>query len=483
MDLRGRRVLVVGAARTGVAVSRVLAGRGARVRLADRRAAGELPASARALAGDVEIRAGEDDPEMLQGVDLVVPSPGVPAGHAILAAAVARGVPVLSEIEIAARLLRCPLIGVTGTNGKSTVTTLAGEMLTRGGMHPFVGGNLGTPLIEAVDGAWDIAVAEVSSFQLEWVDGFRPAVAVWLNLTPDHLDRHGSLAEYAGLKARLFAAQQADDVAVLNRDDPRVWSIAREVRAALMPIAQHDPGTERAVFVRGGAERRRKTSAEAVAVAADATIGTELVCRDPASGELAFSLERIRIHGAHNVENMLAAIAVAVARGVRPAAIQAALDGFGGLPHRCVLVTERDGVRYFDDSKGTNVGAVARCLEGFQGPVVLLAGGLDKGVSFEGLRDVVRGRVRLVVAYGVAAPRIAAALGDVVPVARVDRFADAVRTVIADAARGDTVLLSPGCASFDQFSDYAERGRAFRALVLAPAAEGARPAEAREGGR
>jgi len=480
MDLHGRRVLVIGAARTGLAVSRVLALRGARVRLVDRRAAADLPAPARELAGELEVSARDDDPELLRGVDLVVPSPGVAAGHAILAAAVARGVPVLSEIEVAARLLRCPLVGVTGTNGKSTVTTLAGEMLKRGGLHPFVGGNLGTPLIEAVDGDWDIAVAEVSSFQLEWVDGFRPAVAVWLNLTPDHLDRHGSLAAYADAKARLFAAQQASDVAVLNRDDPLVWSIAGRVRASLMPIGSDDPGTERAVFVRGRARSRAAAGEETDGETAERA---EIVCRDPGSGEATFSLGRVRIHGLHNVENMMAATAIAVARGVGAAAIQSALDAFGGLPHRCELVVERDGVRYFDDSKGTNVGAVARCLEGFRGPVVLLAGGIDKGVSFEGLRAVVRGRVRLVVAYGVAAARIAGALGDVVPVVCADRFADAVRTTMAEAARGDTVLLSPGCASFDQFSDYAERGRAFRALVSEAGTGQALPPELRESRR
>jgi UDP-N-acetylmuramoylalanine--D-glutamate ligase len=447
MDLHGRRVLVVGAARTGLAVSNVLARRGARVRLVDRRGAGELPPSAPELGDAIERVVGDDAPELLRGIDLVVPSPGVAAQHALLVAAGARGVPILAEIEIASRLLRCPVIGVTGTNGKSTVTTLAGEMLRRGGLHPFVGGNLGTPLIEAVDGDWDIAVAEVSSFQLEWVDGFRPAVAAWLNLTPDHLDRHGSLAAYGEMKARLFAAQQASDVAILNRDDRLVWSAAGCVRASLMPIGRDDAGTERAVFVRRGGT------------------GAEIVCRDPAAGEASFPLERVKIHGLHNVENMMASVAIAVARGVRPVAIQAALDGFDGLPHRCELVIERGGVRYFDDSKGTNVGAVARCLEGFPGPVVLLAGGLDKGVTFETLRDVVAGRVRLVVAYGVAAERIADALGDVVPVLRAERFADAVRATMTAAVAGDTVLLSPGCASFDQFRDYAERGRTFRALV------------------
>ncbi len=462
MDLHGRRVLVVGAARTGLAVSRALARRGTRVRLVDRRAAGDLPPAALELGDALERAVGDDDPELLRDVDLVVPSPGVAARHALLAAAVARGVPILSEIEVAARLLRCPLVGVTGTNGKSTVTTLAGEMLNRGGLRAFVGGNLGTPLIEAVDGDFDIAVAEISSFQLEWVDGFRPAVGVWLNLTPDHLDRHGSLAAYANMKARLFAAQQASDVAILNQDDPLVWSIAGRVRAALLPIGRDDPGTAPAVFTR----RRAAT--------------TEIVWREPGGRETTFPLERVRIHGLHNVENMMAAVAIAVARGVAPAAVQSALEGFAGLAHRCELVIERGGVRYFDDSKGTNVGAVARCLEGFPGPVVLLAGGLDKGVSFDGLREVVRGRVRLVVAYGVAAASIAEALGDVVPVVRAGRFADAVGTTMAEAVCGDTVLLSPGCASFDQFKDYAERGRAFRSLVTATGAGQAPPPVARE---
>jgi UDP-N-acetylmuramoylalanine--D-glutamate ligase len=451
-------VLVVGAARTGIAVSGALARRGAAVRLADRRAVerADLPA----LPPEVELRAEHDTGDLLAGVDLVVPSPGVGADHPVLRQALGRGVAVLSEIEVAARLLRCPVVAITGTNGKSTTTMLVGRMLTEGGLRVFVGGNLGRPLIEAVEDAWDVAVAEISSFQLEWVDGFRPAAAVWLNLSPDHLDRHGSLAAYTAAKARLFAAQGPDDVAILNRDDPVVWGHAGRVRAALVSIGGDGSGTVRGAFVDRG----------------------EIVWRDPRAGEMRFSLQRVGIHGRHNQENMMAAVAAAVVRGVTATAIQAALDRFEGLPHRCQLVAERGGVRYYDDSKATNVGAVVKCLDGFAGPVVLLAGGLDKGVPFDDLRSAVRDRVRLVVAYGVAAGRIAGALDGAVRVLTVERFADAFRAARAAAVGGDAVLLSPGCASFDQFTDYAERGRAFRALVTEEDAAGARTGGVREGG-
>lgn len=445
MDLKGRHILVIGAARTGVAVSRVLAGRGARVRLVDRRPEAPL-ADTLGCRGTVEVRLGDEGKAVLAGVDLVVPSPGVPAAAPVLAEAVARGLPVLSEIEIAGRLLSCPILAVTGTNGKSTTTTLIGEMLRHAGQRAFVGGNLGTPLIEAVDGAWDVAVVEVSSFQLEWVERFRPAIGVFLNVTPDHLDRHGSIAAYVATKARLFATQETEDVAVLNRDDPLVWALRSGLRARVVSIGLQESGCEGAVATASG-----------------------IVCRDSVAGDATFSLARTRLVGQHNIENTMAAAMVARLRGVPPASVQAVIDRFPGLPHRCELVGEECGIRYYDDSKATNVGAVEKSLAGFTGPVVLIAGGLDKGTGFEMLRTSVRQRVRLVVAYGVAGPRIASALAEVVPVVSVDRFADAVREAKAAAVRGDSVLLSPGCASFDQFTDYAERGMAFRGLICAAA--------------
>jgi UDP-N-acetylmuramoylalanine--D-glutamate ligase len=446
MSHRGRHALVLGAARTGRAVCRVLVARGARVRLADRRGAKEL-ADAIATLGDVELRLGEDGPALLAGIDLVVPSPGVAATAPLLAAAVARGVEVTSEIEIAAGLLHCPLIAITGTNGKSTTTTLVGDILRAAGRRPFVGGNLGTPLIEAVDGPYDVAVAEVSSFQLEWVRTFRPAIAVLLNVTADHLDRHGSMAAYIAAKARIFAAQGPEDAAVLNRDDEAVWALAPGLRGRVISIGGCAADVAEGAF------------------AHDDGHGRAIVYRDRSGSEQAFPLANVGLVGDHNVENMMAAVAVGRLCGIGAGEIQRALEGATPLPHRCEFVGELGGVRYYDDSKATNVGAVVKSLAGFAGPVVLLAGGLDKGTPFDGLRPAVAARVRSVVAYGVAAERIAGDLAGAAPVVRITGFAEAFRAAAAAALPGDTVLLSPGCASFDQFADYAERGRTFRELV------------------
>jgi len=442
MELRGRRALVIGAGRTGVATSRVLARRGARVRLVDRRPTEPDARSLETLGADVELRLGDESPALLADVDLVVPSPGVPATSPLLTEAVARGLDVVSEIEVAANLLDCPIVAVTGTNGKSTTTTLIGEMLAASGEHAFVGGNLGTPLIEAVEGSWAVAVAEVSSFQLEWVHEFRPAVAVLLNLSPDHLDRHGSMAAYAAVKARIFAAQEETDVAVLNRDDPAVWELRTGLRGRVVSIGFHRDAFTCGAFLQGG----------------------EIAYRD-ATGEVTFALAGTRLEGRHHLEDMMAAISAARLCGASPAAIQSVLDSFPGLPHRCEFVHEARGVRYYDDSKATNVGAVVKALHSLPGRVVLLAGGLDKGGDFTALRPIVAERVRLVVAYGVARRRIREDLGDAVPVECVESFSDAVRKSVEAAKSGDVVLLSPACASFDQFVDYAERGTAFRILV------------------
>jgi UDP-N-acetylmuramoylalanine--D-glutamate ligase len=441
MELSERRVLVIGAGQTGRAVSRVLAARGARVVLTDRRPLGAWAENLEALGHTVEVRLGEHGLGLLAGADLVVPSPGVPATTNLVTAAVGRNVPVMSEIEVAARLLECPVLAVTGTNGKSTTTTLIGEMLRAGGARAFVGGNLGVPLIEAVESAWEVAVIEVSSFQLEWVEQFRPAIGVLLNISPDHLDRHGSMAAYAAVKARLFAAQGGRDVAVLNRDDVAVWQLRSRIRARVVAMGG-DPGDGEGTFVRNG----------------------HIVCRDAAE-EVAFPLECVRLQGSHNLENMMAAVSVARLYGVAPEPIRSVLERFVGLPHRCVLVREAGGVRYYDDSKATNVGAVIKSLHGFPGRVILVAGGLDKGADFSALRPVAVGRVRRVVAYGAAAHRIADALADTAPVQCVGPFGEAVQDAMRAAEPGDTVLLAPGCASFDQFADYAERGRAFQALV------------------
>ena len=426
MDLP-HRVLVLGFRRTGQAVAATLAARGVRVRAADARPAtalevGEAPA----------------------GVELVVPSPGVPRDAPVLAAAVRSGIPVWSEIELAFRLLACPLVAITGTNGKSTTTTLVGLALERAGRRTFVGGNLGTPLIAAVDRAPEIAVAEVSSFQLEWVERLRPRVGCLLNLTPDHLDRHAGFAEYRAAKARLFAAQEARDFAVVNRDDAEAWRAVAGVRARLVSFGA---GT----------------------VACGAFAGEGFVAlRLSDAPEERYGLGRTRLAGRHNVENILAAVTVARLAGAPPAAVQAAIDEMEPLPHRLTRIAERDGVAWYDDSKATNVGAAAKSLDSFAGPVVLLAGGVDKGGGYDALAAAAAGKVRRALVFGEAAEAIGAALAAVaVPVERVPTLEQAVARAAAVSAAGDTVLLAPACASFDMFADYAARGRAFRAAVEA----------------
>jgi UDP-N-acetylmuramoylalanine--D-glutamate ligase len=440
LNVVGHNFLVIGAGTTGSSTARFLARSGARVRIAERSA--EMLARAD-LPKNVEAHIGDDQDSLLERIDTVVPSPGVGRSHPLLRRAVARGIAVISEIELAARFLTCPILAVTGTNGKSTTTTLLGAMLRSGGVRTFVGGNLGTPLIEALDEPWDAAVVEVSSFQLEWVDEFRPRIAIMLNLTPDHLDRYPTVADYGRAKERIFAAQQSEDVAVLNRDDPWVWERRRNTRAATISFGC-DP-VEFGTF-------------------AD---GDTMVCWGPDPSPRRLSLARVKLQGAHNRENMMAAATAAAVWGVPEVAIQQALDDTPGLPHRLELVREHVGVRFFDDSKGTNVGAMEKSVASFQDNVILLAGGYDKGGDFKVLERLLRERVKHLVLFGAAGPTIESQLGHAVPHTVVPNLAEAVTAAAALAGRGDTILLSPGCASFDEFTDYTARGRRFRQLVEA----------------
>jgi UDP-N-acetylmuramoylalanine--D-glutamate ligase len=438
-----RRALVVGFQRTGRAVAGVLAARGVAVRASDTRAALDVT-TAPSVPPGVELRLGEESPELLAGVELVVPSPGVPRAAPLLAEALRRGIPIASEIELAAGLLRCPIVAVTGTNGKSTTTTLVGLALERSGRRTFVGGNLGTPLVTAVDGAYDVAVAEVSSFQLEWVTRFRPTVGCLLNVTPDHLDRHASFADYRETKARLFAAQTPADTAVVNREDPEAWRVTAGLRARVVGFGTR-PDT-------------------VGAFASEGAIGLRL----PDVPEERYTLARTRLTGRHNLENVLAAVATARVAGATPEGVQAAIDTMEPLPHRLTRVADRGGVVWYDDSKATNAGAAAKSLESFTGPVILLAGGVDKGGGYEALVGQAVGRVRLALVFGAAREQIASALGAAgVPVERVPTLEAGVLAAAGVAAPGDTVLLAPACASFDMFADYAARGRAFRAAVEA----------------
>jgi UDP-N-acetylmuramoylalanine--D-glutamate ligase len=436
-----RRVLVLGVRRTGRAVARVLAARGCAVRAADAQDAAALGIDPATLPG-VELRLGAESAALLDEVDLVVPSPGVPRGAPPLREAVRRGIPVWAEVELAFRLLDCPVIAITGTNGKSTTTTLVGHALARAGGRVFTGGNLGTPLILAADERPDVVVTEVSSFQLEWVERFRPRVGCLLNVTADHLDRHADFAEYRDAKARLFAAQQPADWAVLNRDDAECLALAERSAARVL------------TFGVGPTDAGAMLAGDAIAV------------RRPGAAEERYDLRRTRLAGRHNVENILAAALVARLAGAPPAAVQGAIDTVEPLPHRLALVAERRGVRWYDDSKATNVGATVKSLASFAAPVVLLAGGVDKGGDYAPLAAAARGKVRRALVFGAARERLAAALEAAdVAVERVADLPAAVDAAAAAARTGDVVLLAPACSSFDMFADYAARGRAFRAAV------------------
>jgi UDP-N-acetylmuramoylalanine--D-glutamate ligase len=442
MDGTGARVLVLGAERTGRAVYGFLESRSASVRVADRSAA----ARDRFRADFGAVCLGDEDAEaLLRDTDLVVVSPGVPRTHAVLQQAGRRGVPVFSEIELAARHLTCPIAAVTGTNGKSTTTTLLGAMFREAGRRVFVGGNLGTPLIEAAGAAAmpEVAVVEVSSFQLEWIDAFRPCLAVVLNLTPDHLDRYPTLAEYAEAKAALVTGLGRDDCAVLNRDDPWVWSLRDQTDGRVISFGR-DP-------VEWGSYLD----------------GREVVFWGPKARPVRFSLERTKLEGAFNDENILAAVTAAAVHGLPPDAIQRAIDTVEPLPHRLARVRELAGVRWFEDSKATNVGAAEKSLQSFPDNVILLLGGRDKGGAFRDLEPALRRHARHVVAFGEAAGTLSDQLEDIVPLSRASSLADAVAIAATLARPGDVVLLAPACASFDEFRDYGERGDRFRALVEA----------------
>jgi len=443
MNLKGKKVMVLGLARTGRECAKFLVNQGASVLVSDLHPEPELKQEIEALNGlSIEYYLGGEERKWLQGVDLLIPSPGVAASNLLLQEAQARDIPILSEIEIAYRFLHAPLVAITGTNGKSTTTTLVGEIFKANGTKVFVGGNIGAPLIGFVSDRWDWGVAEISSFQLEWSEAFRPKIAVLLNLTEDHLDRYADFAAYCRAKERIFAAQKNDDVAVLNRDDPLVWEMRRRIAARVVSF--------------GFSEAR-----EGVFATAD-----EIIWRD-ASKEEKFPLRRVKIQGVHNVENMMAAIAVAKTAGIPREAIQKTLEEFSGLEHRLEFVREINGVRYYNDSKGTNVGAVAKSLASFSAPVILIAGGVDKGGDYAPLGDEIKRKVRRLVLFGASKNRIAKALGGLTETVSVDSLDAAVRDAAERARPGDVVLLSPACSSFDMFKNYAERGKAFKNLVRA----------------
>lgn len=445
MDLKNKKVLVVGLARTGLATVRFLAGRGARVKVSEAKPAGELEAARKALVDiPIEWELGGHTVPFFGDVDLIVVSPGVPIDIEPLAQARAKRIPVLSEVELAFRFLRRPLIAVTGTNGKTTTTTLIGEMLRASGKSVFVGGNIGNPLIDYVGTPQkeEWVVAEISSFQLEGIGMFRPTIGVLLNITEDHLDRYADFQEYIRAKARIFENQGKEDTALLNADDPLTFQFAHRVESQVFLFSAQRPVPVGSFLEKGA-----------------------IFYQEADGKRTRYDLSRLKIQGAHNLENLMAAIAVGHICGCPPGVLQRVIDEFRGLEHRLEWVRDIDGVGFFNDSKGTNVGAVVKSLMSIQRPILLIAGGKDKGGDYSPLKNLIAERVKGMAVIGEARERIGGALGGLTETVQWNTLEEAVHWAFSRARSGDVVLLSPACSSFDMFENYQERGKRFKAIV------------------
>jgi UDP-N-acetylmuramoylalanine--D-glutamate ligase len=443
-ELRGKHVLVIGLARTGIATARFCAEHGATVTASDAHAENELGAEVLSLREEgVKLELGGSPESSLLKQDLVIPSPGVPADAPLLQSARAKGITIWSEIELADRFLDGRLIAITGSNGKTTTTSLVHHILRVAGFSTIVAGNIGTPLISrvALTSADTITVAELSSFQLELIETFHPDIAVLLNLTPDHLDRHKTMEVYTAAKARIFEKQTQSDFAVLNADDPGV--------VALTPKRPQVYWFSRKQRVLQGAYLRDE----------------EIVFRTSKQEEILLRREEISLPGAHNLENVLAAVTAARLEGAAVAAIAEAVRTFPGVEHRLEFVAEIGGVRYYNDSKATNVDATLKALEAFPGKILVILGGKDKGSDYSVLQNALRERSVLALLIGSAAEKIEQQIAGSVAVERAGTMERAVEIAGQAARRGDVVLLAPACASFDQFENFEHRGRVFKELV------------------
>src|SRR3989441_4234609 len=441
-DVTGKRVTVAGAARSGLAAAELLARRGARVTLSDTRA--DVPEAAPLGPLGVALELGGHRLETFTSADLIVMSPGVPPEQPVIQAARARGVPVIAEIELAYRWLRGRVIAITGTKGKSTTTVLTGRILETAGFKVTVGGNIGAPLSAQVsDSTPDtFHVVETSSFQLEQIDTFHPWIAVMLNFSPDHLDRHPTVDAYAAAKGRIFENQDAVDWSVINADDPSVLELARRGRARTRLFSKQTSLAEGTVIEDGW-----------------------IVDRRPDRSDRLVPLSAIHLLGPHLVNDVMAAATVGAIAGAAPAAMTAAVESFRGLEHAMELVADVRGVRFVNDSKATNVESAKRSIESFDRGLVPILGGRFKGGDLRLLRAALLSRAKAVVAIGEARPLIRDAFSGAVDVIEAASFDEAVRRAFALAKPSGVVLLAPACASFDMFRDYAERGRKFKEEV------------------
>ncbi len=449
MNIKNNKILVVGLAKTGLAVARFLKDRGAQVTATDLKERDQLDSYVHeALNMGISLELGAHNIESFTDSDLIVVSPGVPHTITPLEAARRAGVPVIGEVELASRYITELIVAITGTNGKTTTTSLIGEMLKASGRKVFVGGNIGAPLIDYLNLGThaDVIVAEISSFQLDTIESFRPKVGVLLNITEDHLDRYNDFHHYVRSKAKLFKNQESTDVAVLNRIDPAVSELESEISGRRLYFDIDNAKTYHFVSEAWhGAVIR----------------GKEIICSLPGKAPVILSLAKFGLKGEHNLENAAAASLAALVAAADQAGIQMALDTYEGLHHRLEYVRSVNGVQYYNDSKATNVDAVKRSLESFDSPVILIMGGRDKGGSYTALKELIKKRVKRLIVVGEAGEKILNALGGLTHGEGTSTLEDAVHLAHPAAAPGDVVLLSPGCSSFDMFSDYAERGEVF----------------------
>jgi UDP-N-acetylmuramoylalanine--D-glutamate ligase len=447
MELKGRKVLVVGLGKSGLAAALFLRRKGAQVTVSDVRSAESLASEIPALLEEgIMVEAGGHGLLTFRRQDLIVVSPGVPLDTPELAQARSFGLPVIGELELAAQFLKGKILAITGSNGKTTTTTLAGAILAEAGIPSLVGGNIGVPVVDLIERSTDAtwSVLEVSSFQLESTETFHPAVAVILNITPDHLDRHGSFENYARAKERIFAQQNEGDALVLNADNARAAQAAARSAANVLWFSIEHP-VDRGSWIENGWVVYRSGPASAV--------------------EKILPLDRIPLKGAHNVENVVAAVCATRQAGASAEAIGRAIAKFQAVEHRLEFVASINGVDFYNDSKATNVDATAKAVAAFPSGIHLILGGKDKGSDYTTLSDLLRERVRAVYTIGSAAAKIESQLRGVVSLHSCATLEKAVNAAAAAARPGEVVLLAPACSSFDQFENYEHRGRVFKELV------------------
>jgi UDP-N-acetylmuramoylalanine--D-glutamate ligase len=473
MDLRDKKVLVVGLARTGEATAGFLLRRGARVTITEKKPREALgPKAETWIRQGVTLETGGHTLASFLNSDLIVPSPGVPRVPEF-AAALERGIPVWSEIELASRYLKGTIVGITGTNGKSTTTTLLHRILKDAGRPAFLAGNIGTPLISFVDRSRDdhFYVTEISSFQLEYIPTFRAALALILNISGNHLDWHGTLDEYAAAKAKLLLGQRPGDRSVLNREDARIWSWKDKAASDVFGFSGRRP-VRRGAFIQDEwiVVRNDRIVRDNKVVMHNKVVYDEKLVRDDRDQRI-LPVSEIKLPGLHNRENVLAAALAARLLGIPASRIRASVRGFRGLEHRLEPVLTVRGVSFVNDSKATTVDATLKALASFDRPLILILGGKDKGADFQPLRRAVKHGVKSVVLVGSAAEKIRTVLQGAVPLIEARTYAEVVRKSFAAASRGDIVLLAPACTSWDMFADFEERGRVFKREAKRLAAE------------